>query len=113
MPISTDRHNKRLAAFQSYRHHQIQRSDPPDLCALSKGQIDSHDARGPNWGRACNIGRSSVSKGVSALFNGLAGLILSLLTWRLTGDVAAWAVLDFLPAAGVALWRLYLVFSRS
>ena len=49
--------------------------------------------------------RETVTKGVSALFNGLLGLALSVLAWRLTGNVWAWGVL-FGPAALVTLWGI-------
>lgn len=50
-----------------------------------------------------------MTKGVSALFNGLLGLALSIVVWRLTGIVWAWAIL-FAPASGLTVWGLYRVF---
>jgi hypothetical protein len=50
-----------------------------------------------------------MTKGVLAIFHGLLGLGLSIVMWRLTGNLYAWAVL-FGPGAGVTLWGLYRVF---
>lgn len=50
-----------------------------------------------------------VTKGGLALFNGLFGVILALLLWRLTRNWYAWAVL-FYPASVIILWGCYRVF---
>jgi hypothetical protein len=47
--------------------------------------------------------------GVNMLLQGLAGLMLSIVMWRLTGNWLAWAVL-FSPAALLVLWGAYRVF---
>jgi hypothetical protein len=49
---------------------------------------------------------------MSLLFQGLAGLVLSLLMWRLTGSVLAWAIL-FTPGALLVGRGLYLVFKNN
>ena len=45
--------------------------------------------------------------GVSAIAQGLLGVILSLIMWRLTGIFWAWAVL-FLPGSILIFYGLYL-----
>jgi hypothetical protein len=50
-----------------------------------------------------------MTKGGSALFQGIGGLFLSLLVWRLTHSNLGWLAL-FLPAAVLTLWGLYRVF---
>lgn len=53
-----------------------------------------------------------MSKGASALFNGVLGSGLSLVVWRLTHSELAWAVL-FAPAALLTMWGLYRVFIQD
>jgi hypothetical protein len=50
-----------------------------------------------------------MSKGALALFHGIAGLGLSVVMWRLTHNVYAWAVL-FGPASAILVYGLYRVF---
>jgi hypothetical protein len=50
-----------------------------------------------------------LSKGALALFNGIAGLGLAILMWRLTHNKLAWAAL-FGPASICVVWGLVRVF---
>lgn len=50
-----------------------------------------------------------MSRGVGALFNGIVGLCLSIVVWRLTHSASGWAAL-FAPAALLLVWGLYRVF---
>jgi hypothetical protein len=49
-----------------------------------------------------------MTKGVLALFHGIVGLGLSIVMWRLTGNVWAWAVL-FSPASVLTVWGFHRV----
>jgi hypothetical protein len=50
-----------------------------------------------------------MARGPRALFNGIAGLGLAILMWRLTHNPYAWAALYY-PASVCVAWGLFRVF---